>query len=182
MSILINGLYTTSCVQSAGVAYTPLSCIDLLGQAVRQRGCSGVLYTLKTLPGRKSPVRTPARVLPYHSIISALQKLLLRPGFYQQLQHWRGPNDHEVTEPMSREEWLQQTAFDEPLSDISQGWLWRSLTAGTVRTWNSVNSQWSDTPCTPDGNVIRFVSLPCGIVLQMNVDWYVHCLRLQYPF
>lgn len=149
--------------------YHPTLLYQFEGPACSHSDCvGGLLYTTKDLPNRKTPKRIPCRVLPYYPIVSALQNLLLRPGFYESLQHWRGPGDHEMTFPMSREEWFESRNPSEPLKDVYDGWMWRSLKTGVIRKWDPLLRKVKE-----EGNAYRFVSLPCGIVFHINVDWCV---------
>jgi hypothetical protein len=131
--------------------------------------CSGLLFSEKQLSSRTR--RVPTKVLSYTSPEKAMQHLLLRPGKYEQFQLWRTGDDQPAEVPP-----LQHTglaAFDDldrPMSDIYDGWMWKAAQSGLKRR---KGGPWT----IQDVDVLnvkqRFVALPCGLQVQLNLDWYV---------
>ncbi|KAI0062605.1 hypothetical protein BV25DRAFT_1915767 [Artomyces pyxidatus] len=93
------------------------------GPGCIQPYCSGTLYEEKTLANGKVR-RIPVKVLPTCPIEPILQCFLLRPGKYDEFQHWRKPG------------------------------------------------QWNVEDVDVKGIHQRFVSLPCGLVFMVNIDWF----------
>lgn len=105
-----------------------------------------------------------------YSVRSALKRLLMRPGIYEALQHWRKEGDEPgPAEPISHEEWLEDLDWDKPMTDIYDGWMWRSLRAFSERVWKPRERQVVDEDPTSQNQ--RFVSLPMGLVMHLHVDW-----------
>ena len=133
--------------------------------------CSATIYTIKRTASRLEK-RTPSKVMPSASLEKALQHLLLRPSKWEKLQSWRQDFDIGPNPTLSRDEWLAQLDMNKPLNDITNGWVWHSIPAGAERFWDP------DRKKVQDLNTCRIqqchVSLECGIVLQINLDWYVH--------
>jgi hypothetical protein len=105
------------------------------------------------------------------SLKSALRRLLMRPGKYNELQHWQGESDHGPSPPISLDQFMQSLHLDpnKPLKDLVDGWKWRSYQVGTCRTWYRKEKKVRD----ESGTDQSFVSLPCGLVFQLLLDWYV---------
>ncbi|KAG2062663.1 hypothetical protein BDR04DRAFT_1164826 [Suillus decipiens] len=112
------------------------------------------------------------------SLKIALARLLMRPGKWDELQYWQKEGDDEPAPPNTREEWYATKALDEPLCDIYDGWMWRSVQTDTTREWDERNRN------VKDINVKnlhqRFVSLKCGIVVHINIDWFRALKRANY--
>ncbi|KAG1794490.1 hypothetical protein EV424DRAFT_1353856 [Suillus variegatus] len=91
--------------------------------------CSTMLFQMKrtTSEGIK---RIPFKVMPVASLKTALARLLMRPGKWDELQHWRREGDHKPAPPITQQEWYATKALDEPLHDIYDGWMWRSVQTG----------------------------------------------------
>ncbi|KAF9508695.1 hypothetical protein BS47DRAFT_1365780 [Hydnum rufescens UP504] len=68
-----------------------------------REGCSGILWTSKLLAGGQEK-RTPMRLFSYAPIIPALQRILLCPGKYDLMQHWRREGDEVGAAPPISEE------------------------------------------------------------------------------
>ncbi|KDQ10531.1 hypothetical protein BOTBODRAFT_178186 [Botryobasidium botryosum FD-172 SS1] len=66
-------------------------------------GCPGVLYTVKqnaahllnTSARAAEEKRVPTKIFPCASLEGAIQRILLRPGKWEEFQHWRCPGDEE---------------------------------------------------------------------------------------
>jgi hypothetical protein len=130
--------------------------------------CSGTLYTTKqTLTGDDK--RVPVRILPECPIDYFIQRMLMRAGKWEELGLWKGVDDHAAALPMTKEEWEASRSRDAPLYSIHDGWRWRSLAAGMQRIWDADSEDWQDVDVKNLRR--RFVSLPCGLVLMVNIDW-----------
>jgi hypothetical protein len=141
-----------------------------------QDGCAGTLYTSKWLSSG-SDKQTPTKIMPYVRLKKAVQHLLLRPGKYEQLQHWRYP---ELDEPRPAKPFIIQgyDAFIDPsisMTDVYDGWGWRAIQAGLERRRGG---KWTIEDVDVHELHQRFVSLPLGLVFQMNIDWYVVYLMI----
>jgi hypothetical protein len=55
-----------------------------------------------------------------------------------------------------------------PMTDIYDGWGWRAIQAGLERRRGG---PWTVQDIWVTELDQRFVSLPCGLVWQMNIDW-----------
>jgi hypothetical protein len=101
----------------------------------------------------------------------AVQHLLSRPGKYEQLQHWRYPGVDDPG-PAAPHETQGYNAFIDPkvpMSDVYDGWGWRTIHAGLERRRGG---KWTIQDVDVHELHQRFVSLPLGLVWQMNIDWY----------
>lgn len=141
-----------------------------LNEQCEEEGCDGILYTTKRLASGKHK-RKPTKVLPYVSPQRAIQHWLLRPGKYEQLQEWRKEGDEPARVPPIFENGID--AFQDvwqPIHDIHDAWGWRAIQAGLQRIFRdeAIARVYDE-----DVNHIqqRFVSLPCGLVWQINLDW-----------
>jgi hypothetical protein len=150
--------------------YHPSELPTMQSQLCTAPGCSAAIFWLKRLSS-KSQKRIPYKVMPVASFTAALARLLMRPGKWEELQQWRKARDHEPAPPITREEWYAEKDVSEPLTDIYDGWMWRSLRTGIVRQWDSKNLKVNDIDVQKLNQ--RFVSLKCGLVVHINIDWYV---------
>ena len=57
------------------------------------------------------------------------------------------------------------------MTDIYDGWGWRTIQAGLDR---QRGGKWTVQDVDVHELHQRFVSLPLGLVWQMNIDWYVN--------
>lgn len=146
--------------------YDPGQLYELADAECIAEDCTGALFSVKEAAGRT--VRTPTRLYPYHSLQTALRRFLLRPGIYEALQHWRGPDDQPGNvPPMTHEEWEAKVDRTRPATDIYDGWGWRSLRAHCVRVWDVHGRRvFDDSPVNQ-----RFVALEMGLVFHINIDW-----------
>jgi hypothetical protein len=124
--------------------------------------------------------RTPTKILPYVHPKKAIQHLLLRPGKYDQLQEWRGPGDEpgQVAPLMVKG---HDTFSDpsKPMRDVYDGWGWRAIQAGLERRRGGT---WTIRDVDIHNLHQRFVSLPLGLVWQINIDWYTQLCRQHITF
>jgi hypothetical protein len=105
----------------------------------------------------------------------AVQHLLSRPGKYEQLQHWRYPggDDPGPARPFTTQGYDAFIHPSMPMTDIYDGWGWRMIQAGLERRRGG---EWTIQDVDVHELHQRFVSLPLGLVWQMNIDWYVNPL------
>ncbi|KAF7304950.1 hypothetical protein MKEN_01209400 [Mycena kentingensis (nom. inval.)] len=131
--------------------------------------CGEELYTVKKLTKRAK--RVPKLIMPFFPPDLALKRMLARPGKYEECQHWRRDDDHEQAPPISRQQWVTETDPTTPLRDIHDGWRWRNVPAHVERQWDAAHKRVLD--IVPENlEPIRFVSLPCGLLLTINLDWF----------
>lgn len=106
-----------------------------------------------------------------------VQRYALRPGKYDQWQLWRGPGDepgraaplHAPADPDGADAF---ESLDWRMSDMSDGWEWRTIQWGLQRRrFKSTVSYWEFEDVDVHEINQRFVSLDCGLVLAMNIDW-----------
>lgn len=96
--------------------------------------------------------------------------MLLRPGKAEELQRWRRAGDDVgPSQPQSFDEWRRLHPDDQPLYDIHDGSAWRAVQAGLERRIDYTGRRAYDTNTGPQH--LRFVSLPLGLLLTMNLDW-----------
>jgi len=154
--------------------HEPEELYTLKSGSCSRHSCSGLLFTSKRLQNGLEK-RIPVKILPYAKFIYAIQRILLRPGKWDDFQHWRGPEDVPgVVPPISFDEWKRNWPEDEPMCNIHDGWAWRALEAGLERRRGG---RWKMEDVSVTEVSQRFVALPCGLVIAFNVDWYV-CERL----
>ncbi|QRV72064.1 Transposase family Tnp2 protein [Ceratobasidium sp. AG-Ba] len=134
-------------------------------------GCLGILFVMRKLAsGGQRKVSTVT--YPFASPIAWIRHLLTLPGMSELLQVWRSDqaDKEELTSPVPSEEWIQHLDVNKPISDIHEGWGWRSIEAGLERRRNAVTGDIVDeSPLNPS---VRFVSLPYGLSLSLNTDWF----------
>jgi hypothetical protein len=138
--------------------------------------CEGTLFTTKRMSDGKLK-RTPTKIMPYVDPARAIAHRLARPGKYEQLQLWRGPGDAPGPTPPLNDH-TGYDAFsdpDKPMKHISDGWAWRAISAGLTRRRTG---DWKVEDVDVHELDQRFVSLPCGLVWQINIDWFVSSLLL----
>lgn len=110
----------------------PTELQSLQSPSCTQEDCPGQLYTIKRLAGGLKC--SPTKLLPYCPIIPQIQRLLLRPGKYEEYQHWRKEGDEPGPIPPLRTE--GRDAFNNPttpMEDFYDGWAWRAAQAGLER-------------------------------------------------
>lgn len=148
--------------------YHPSRLTKLLNATCEKDGCSGTLFTTKRL-SKGEIKRTPLKILPYVPLQKAVQHILMRPGKFDQLQHWRGPADAPGIEPPLSTRGIEAFGDPErPMTDIYDGWGWRAIQAGLERRRGG---PWTIRDVDVNNLLQRFVSLPLGLVWQMNIDW-----------
>lgn len=150
--------------------YSPDDLYSLPSSDCSRPRCHGTLYTMKRTSTHQYK-KSPLKVYPYHSLRTALRRLLLRPGIYDALQHWRQPGDEPgEMPPITFEEWFANLDVHRPMTDIYDGWLWRSLRAFCTRRWDSRAREVVDEP-REGSREQRFVALEMGLVFHINIDW-----------
>jgi hypothetical protein len=136
-----------------------------------EEDCTGRMYTTKRLSDGTEK-RIPTKILSYVPPKQFIQHQLRRPGKWDQLQHWRGPDDAPGEVPP-----LTTTSYDafvdlgKPICDVYDAFSWRAVKAGLQRRRGG---RWEVEDITVRELDQRFVSLPCGLLLQMNIDWWVY--------
>ncbi|KAJ7262555.1 hypothetical protein C8J57DRAFT_1231919 [Mycena rebaudengoi] len=95
--------------------------------------CEGTLFTSKRMADGKLK-RTPTKIMPFVDPEHVITHMLMRPGKYEQIQLWRGPEDKPGRFPPVKVEGYD--AFpdpDKPMKNITDGWAWRAIQAGLTR-------------------------------------------------
>ncbi|KAL1698081.1 hypothetical protein EV121DRAFT_218728 [Schizophyllum commune] len=131
--------------------------------------CDGQLYTTKRMTDGKEK-RTPGLTVPFVRPSMAIARMCLQPGKVAQWQQWRGAGDEPGVIPPSAAQGYD--AFpdpDKPMTDVSDGWAWRSVKAGLQRRRSGT---WEVQDVDVHNVNQRFVSLPNGLLLQINIDWF----------
>ncbi|ETW82454.1 hypothetical protein HETIRDRAFT_426132 [Heterobasidion irregulare TC 32-1] len=108
-----------------------------------------------------------------HESFTALQ----RKGKYEEFQHWRLPGLDDVGEvPPLNEPRDPLDAFNNVnwvMGDITNGWGWRAVSWGWERRKvSSAVSLWGVEDVLVEEKQQRFVSLPCGLLFSINIDWF----------
>lgn len=148
---------------------------ELISPICGAPGCKGRLYHIKRVA--RGFKRVPNKVLSTCPIIPQLQRILRRPGKYEEFQHWRREGDA-ADEPGrgAPDSSKGYEAFPDPkfrLNDVSDGWAWRAVQAGLSRR----RGRQSEVEDVDTSNLNqRFVKLPNGLLLMINIDWYVVCV------
>lgn len=134
-------------------------------------GCPGILFTERRLASG-SMRRISCLTYPFASPIAWLRHMLLLSGIFELLQNWREDEDDvNHTAPITPEEWMDNIDLLRSLCNMCTGHGWCSTMAGLEHTFDpdtGIVHDWS--PLDPPR---RFSSLPLGISLSMNTDWYV---------
>lgn len=147
---------------------------DLQSTLCQKPGCQGQLFEVKQLS--KGTKRVPKKVLATCPIIPQIQRILLRPGKFEDFQHWRGDDDEpRECSPDGRTGLDAFEDVNRPLRDIHDGWAWRAAQAGLARRRGGA---WGMEDVDAAQLNQRFVLLPNGLLAMLNIDWYV----LQYGF
>ncbi|KAJ7020885.1 hypothetical protein C8F04DRAFT_1315733 [Mycena alexandri] len=140
-----------------------------LSSTCSRNGCSGTIYTVKRTAS-SAQKRTPTKIMPFFPPNIAIQRMMRRPGKYEECNHWRKAEDHGAQPPISLEQWTDETDMDAPLRDIHDGWRWRNIPAFLRREWDEGRKNLTDVPIFQSPP--RFVSLPCGLLLTISIDWF----------
>lgn len=133
--------------------------------------CDGTLYTIYPTKKRRAK-RIPTKLVPMSPLKPALQRILLRPGKFEELNAWRTDEDEPGLGPPS---WTPPgTGIDafadlnRPMRDVMDGWGWRAMSAGVVR---QPSEEWEWGIVDVDEHDQRFVNMHLGLVFMLNVDW-----------
>ncbi|KAG1725168.1 uncharacterized protein EDB91DRAFT_1254905 [Suillus paluster] len=131
--------------------------------------CDGTLYRQKCLSDGTLK-RTPMKLVPYVPPERALQRLFLRPGKWEQFQHWRGPEDQlGLVPPIPGRGYDLFPDPSKPMQDIYDGYGWRMIQAGLEC---QRGGPWEIEDVDVHELHQCFMSLPCGLVWQINIDWF----------
>lgn len=117
------------------------------------------------------------KILPYARLILAIQQIMLQPGKWNDFQHWHGQSDDgpedslAVVPPLTFQDWLSSWLDGKPMAQIHDSWAWRAIQAGLERR---NGGRWGMEDVCVNTVAQQFVSLPCGLVIAINIDWYVN--------
>ncbi|KAF8604451.1 hypothetical protein BDV93DRAFT_440933, partial [Ceratobasidium sp. AG-I] len=144
-------------------------------------GCNTSLFITKHLASGLQR-RISHLTYPFASPISRLQQVLGLPGKAELMQSWRQNEDdkEELTEPVLGEEWMRTLDRGKSMGDISNGWGWRSTYAGLEQCVDPATGNVWDESTLPEERQVRFVSLPFGISLTLNTDWFCATMEGNY--
>lgn len=120
-------------------------------------GCGGKIFSHKRMSdGRQK--RTPFLTVPLARPSSAIARACLQPGKVARWQRWRGDDDAPAAvRPPTTQGLAAFAAPDKPMTDVSDGWRRR-------------NGDWNVRDVDVHELDRRLVSLPNGLLLQINVD------------
>ncbi|OSD04070.1 hypothetical protein PYCCODRAFT_1444205 [Trametes coccinea BRFM310] len=143
--------------------------LPLNGKCV-QEDCDGMLFQPKQYSNGKTR-QVPIKVLATTSPISSIQHLLLRPRKHVELNHWRSglADDPRHKPPINMEDWVGSVDKEHRLFDMHDGWGWNAIRAGIQRRQGGL---WGVTDVDVKELNQRFVALPNGLVLILNLDWF----------
>ncbi|KAH9855660.1 hypothetical protein C2E23DRAFT_693171, partial [Lenzites betulinus] len=152
------------------VRHPAASLYTLLHPACLEDGCSGALYTSKKLSNGKIS-RTPTKPLPTSSLEHNIQRMLLRPGKIDDFNAWRQGEDDQPGHkpPVSQDDWPGSLDEDYRMYDMHDGWGWNAIQGGLQRRRGG---EWEVEDVDIHEREQRFVALPCGLVIIINIDWY----------
>ncbi len=143
----------------------------------RNLGATVCYIKLKTLlDGKKQCI--PLKPLPTTSLVAGIQRILLRPGKINEFNMWREAVDAVGLEPpLTEDNWPGCDNRNYRLHDMFDGWCWRCICAGLEQRQGGEFG-------IKDVEFIEleqcFVSLPLGLVLMINIDWYVSHITLNH--
>jgi hypothetical protein len=150
--------------------HKPAELYNLDTPECQELDCEGTLYTVKRLSDGTEK-RRPTKILPFVDPEKAIQHMLLRPGKLAQINEWRRPGDEpRRVAPTTAEGYEAFPDPSVPIRDGPDGWEWRTIRAGLERRRTGA---WSIEDVDVHEIHQRFVSLPCGLVWQINIDWCV---------
>ncbi|OJT11592.1 hypothetical protein TRAPUB_11901 [Trametes pubescens] len=143
---------------------------ELPGSGCTEPNCDGLLYSTKILAGGKCP-RRPLKPFPTSSLEHNVQRILMRPGKVNELNAWReGEYDEPgVKPPLNQDDWLGSDNPDFRMFDIYDGWGWNAIQAGLQRRRGG---KWEIEDVDIHELFQRFVALPMGLVIMINIDWF----------
>ncbi|KAH9850227.1 hypothetical protein C2E23DRAFT_861486 [Lenzites betulinus] len=151
---------------------------ELLHKGCTQPGCDGILYTTKTLASGKKR-RRPTKPFPTSSLELNIQRMLMRPGKVDELNAWRQAGDDMagVKPPITEQNWPGTEDVDFRMCDVYDGWGWDAIQAGLQRRRGGM---WGIEDVDVHELGQRFVGLPLGIVVMINIDWFRGLKRGKY--
>lgn len=133
--------------------------------------CPGTVFEIKHFSdGTKH--RVPVKVLSTVSPKEVIQRLVLRPGKLEEMGKWRSKPDDQPGEkaPVTIDDWPGSLDAEFRMYDITDGWGWNAIRAGLHRR---KGGRWGIEDVDVDEVNQRYVTLPNGLVLIFNLDWYV---------
>ncbi|KAF8675480.1 hypothetical protein RHS04_06703 [Rhizoctonia solani] len=167
-SIITTYVLCPTCKRQYTMEYINEAKVD----ACMNTGCNGILFTTWKLASGSLQC-TPSMTFLFASPIAWIQHILSLSGMAELLQTWRskGHGDNAgLLDPILSHKWMEGLDENLPIGDISKGWGWREMEAGLEQlynptTGNVIDHQTIELP-------ICFVSLPYGILLLLNTDWF----------
>ncbi|TFK59319.1 hypothetical protein BDN72DRAFT_780904, partial [Pluteus cervinus] len=171
LGVTTKGFITTLFVcDVCWATYEPHQLFDLPEDGLCEfEGCSGRLFKTKRTYDNGTK-RQPVKTMPFVEPKKVVAQLLARRGKFKQLQLWRKPGDQPGHRAPQRTKGYD--AFDDlnqPMNDVYDGWGWRAIQAGLERHWDG---EWKLEDVDYRELNQQFVALPCGLVWQMNIDWF----------
>ncbi|KAL1713956.1 hypothetical protein EV715DRAFT_210517 [Schizophyllum commune] len=161
-------IYLFICPVCWAVHY-PDELLTLASPTCAKPTCNGQLFTTKRRADRTEK-RVPALTLPYVRPSTAIARMCLQPGKVEQWQRWRREEDTPGrTSPSLAKGYDSFEDPTKPMYDVTDGWRWRAVMAGLQRQRDGV---WNVDDVDVRGLNQRFVSLPNGLMLQINIDWF----------
>lgn len=144
-----------------------------------QEDCPGILFENKVFSDGKAR-RIPVKVLSATSPKDSIRRLVCRPGKLKELSEWRrGQKDEPGAKPpIDAEHWAGILDEEYRMYDMSDGWGWDAIQAGLARR---KGGPWDIEDVDVDEVNQRFVTLPNGIVMIFNLDWYVCGTLINFP-
>jgi hypothetical protein len=150
--------------------HKPAELYNLDTPECQELDCEGTLYSVKRLSDGTEK-RRPTKIMPFVDPEKAIQHMLLRPGKLAQINEWRRPGDEpRRVAPTTAKGYEAFPDPSVPIRDGPDGWEWRTIRAGLERRRTGA---WSIEDVDVHEIHQRFVSLPCGLVWQINIDWCV---------
>ena len=73
---------------------------------------------------------------------------------------------------MTPEEFDESLGMDDPLGDVHDSYCWWSIPTFLEQRWDPHHRDVDDVNIFPRPQR-RFVLLPCGLLVAINIDWYV---------
>ncbi|KDN34883.1 hypothetical protein RSAG8_12070, partial [Rhizoctonia solani AG-8 WAC10335] len=125
--------------------YSPEYIDEAVDNRCLNAGCTGVLFLTRRLASG-SQRRVSNLTYPFASPIAWIRHVLNLPGAAELVQSWRNkPGDRDgLSAPTSSREWMEDLDINRPLTDISDGWGWRSTEAKLQRLWDPITRSVSD--------------------------------------
>ena len=147
----------------------PRTLYSLGSHLCMERECPGLLFKYKKNSEGKTK-RIPVKVIPTTALIDSIVRMAARPGKLDDWDKWRGDNDLPgPVPPAEHDDWKGWEDPNYHMFDMMDGWGWRCIAAGLERRRGG---EWGVEDIDVQDVQQRFVALPNGLVLQINIDWY----------